>query len=358
MKAFYKTLSIIIILSFVLNFTACGVNKETSEEVNNLPRYSQVTALENKGENSEVYKIENKDLYKIGAIESLLGLTYNSKNQIYVYTENISKGQNFNHNKITIIKDNRKKELKDFYTALDTKLSPTGDKLAFRSFKEDSMESAEGMKIYDIKKSKYISLKSKVLVSGNLYGWISDNKIIYYGSMEGKSDSDKIYSYDFDSNKEEVYLDNTNGYCLHFIPIGNNILFISRQGNSQSVYYFDSEKNTTKSIATNVTSIIRSAANYQKVEAFFIGNEGDEKQMAVYKFSSKDLKIQRLTYDFPKELDEDSEIAMDIQGNIYFCGMDEPDQENSLDVYMYNREEGSINLISTHKGKYNVYSSG
>jgi hypothetical protein len=358
MKAFYKTLSIIIILSFVLNFTACGVNKETSEEVNNLPRYSQVTALENKGENSEVYKIENKDLYKIGAIESLLGLTYNSKNQIYVYTENISKGQNFNHNKITIIKDNRKKELKDFYTALDTKLSPTGDKLAFRSFKEDSMESAEGMKIYDIKKSKYISLKSKVLVSGNLYGWISDNKIIYYGSMEGKSDSDKIYSYDFDSNKEEVYLDNTNGYCLYFIPIGNNILFISRQGDSQAVYYFDSEKNTTKSIATNVTSIIRSAANYQKVEAFFIGSEGDEKQMAVYKFSSKDLKIQRLTYDFPKELDEDSEIAMDIQGNIYFCGMDEPDQENSLDVYMYDREEGSINLISTHKGKYNVYSSG
>ncbi|MTK11133.1 MAG: hypothetical protein F8N39_03280 [Clostridiaceae bacterium] len=358
MKAFYKTLSIIIILSFVLNFTACGVNKETSEEVNNLPRYSQVTALENKGENSEVYKIENKDLYKIGAIESLLGLTYNSKNQIYVYTENISKGQNFNHNKITIIKDNRKKELKDFYTALDTKLSPTGDKLAFRSFKEDSMESAEGMKIYDIKKSKYISLKSKVLVSGNLYGWISDNKIIYYGSMEGKSDSDKIYSYDFDSNKEEVYLDNTNGYCLHFIPIGNNILFISSQGNSQSIYYFDSEKNTTKSIATNMTSIIRSAANYQTGEAFFIGSEGDEKQMAVYKFSSKDLKIQRLTYDFPKELDEDSEIAMDIQGNIYFCGMDEPDQENSLDVYMYNREEGSINLISTHKGKYNVYSSG
>lgn len=358
MKAFYKTLSIIIILSFVLNFTACGLNKETSEEVDNLPRYSQVTALENKGENSEVYKIENKDLYKIGAIESLLGLTYNSKNQIYAYTENISKGQNFNHSKITIIKDNRKKELKDFYAALDTKLSPTGDKLAFRSFKEDSMESAEGMKIYDIKKSKYISLKSKVLVSGNLYGWISDNKIIYYGSMEGKSDSDKIYSYDFDSNKEEVYLDNTNGYCLHFIPIGNNILFISRQGNSQAVYYFDSEKNTTKSIATNITSIIRSAANYQKGEAFFIGSEGDEKQMAVYKFSSKDLKIQRLTYDFPKELDEDSEIAMDIQGNIYFCGMDEPDQENSLDVYMYDREEGSINLISTHKGKYSVYSSG
>lgn len=358
MKVFWKTLSIIVILFFALSFTACSFNRETSEEVDNLPHYAQVTALETKEENSYVYKIEDKDLYKIGTIERLLDLTYNFKNQIYVYTENISKGQNLNHNKVTIIKGNRKKELKDFYTALDTKLSPTGDKLAFRTFKEDSRESAEGMKIYDIKKGKYINLKSEVLVSGNLYSWISDSKIIYYGSIEGKANSDKIYSYDFNSNKEEVYLDNTKGYCINFIPIGNNLLFISRQGDSQSIYYFDCEKNIAKSVDTNITSIVRSAANQQKGEAFFIGSEDGEGQMSVYKFSSKDLKVQRLTYDFPKELNEASGIAVDIQGNIYFCGMDEPNQQNSLDVYMYDRQEGSINLISTHKGKYSVYSSG
>lgn len=341
----------------ILNLTACSYNKETLEEVNNLPHYSQITALENNEENSGVYKIENKGLYKIGTIENLLDLSYNNKNSVYVYLQNISKGKNFNDNKVVIIKDNRKKELKDFYAALDFKLNSSGDKLAFRSFKEDSRESAEGMRVYDIKRNKYISLKSNVRVSGNLYGWINENKIVYYGNIEGKKNSDKIYSYDFNTNKEEVYLDSISGYCTYFAPIGNSILFLAKEGDSQSLYYFDAEKDTVKGITNNIYRVSKSAANYKNGEIFFIGGE-DEKQLALYKFSSQGLKLERITYDFPKELDEMSGIAVDDQGNAYFGGTDVLDQNEKIDVYMYDSKEKSVNLISTHQGRYSVYNAG
>lgn len=357
MKSFKKILSFFIVSFVILGLTACNYNKETLEEVNNLPHYSQITALENNHENSDVYKIENKGLYKIGTIENLLDLSYNNKNAVYVYLQNISKGQNFNNNKVIIIKDKRKKELKDFYTAVDFKLNSLGDKLAFRSFKEDSRESAEGMRVYDIKKNKYINLKSSVLVSGNLYGWINDQKIIYYGNMGGKKNSDKIYSYDFETNKEEVYLDKIKGYCTYFVLMGKDILFLAKEGDKQSLYYFDSEKNITKSITNNIYSVSKSIVTYEKGEIFFIGSE-DEKQLALYKFSSKELNLERITYDFPKALDEMTGIATDDQGNVYFGGIDILDEDGKVDVYMYDGKEKSINLISTHKGKYSVYNSG
>lgn len=340
----------------ILNLTACSYNKETLEEVNNLPHYSQITALESNKENSDVYKIENKGLYKIGTIENLLHLSYNSKSAVYVYLQNISERKNFNNSKIAIIKDKKKKELKDFYAALDLKLNSSADKLAFRSFKEDSRESAEGMRVYDIKKNKYIKLKSNVLVSGNLYEWINENKLIYYGNIEGKKNSDKIYSYDFNNNKEEVYLDNINGYCTYFVPIGKNILFLAQKGEGQLLYYFNNEKNIVESITNNIGSISKSVVNFENGEIFFIGSEG-EKQSALYKFSSKDLNLERITYDFPKELDENSEMAADSQGNIYFGGTDVMEQDEKVDVYMYDGKDKSINLISTHKGRYSVYNS-
>lgn len=358
MKIRIKTLLTIVILLFTLIFTACSFSKEPSTEVKDLPQYSQVTVLENKEDNSDIYRIENKSLYKIGTTENLIHFLYCLQNKIFVSIENIQKGNNFYHNKIVVIKDKKKKELKDFYSALDAKISPNGYKIAFRSFKDDSRDSAEGMRVYDIEKGKYINLNSKVLVSGDLYEWISNDKIIYYGSISGEKDSDKIYSYDFTNNREEVYLDNTNGYCLSFVPIGKNLLFISRRIDSELVYYFDAEKNTTKSIPANIVKIRKYVANSKDGEVFFIGKEvEDSAQGALYKFSVKDSKIVRLTYDFPKSVYDASGLGIDDKGNVYFCGTDELKQYETLDVYMYDRDESSINLISNHKGKYSVYSS-
>lgn len=356
MKSFIKTTFLITFFIAILSFTACGSKKEELPKVNNLPHYSQVTAIENKDDTSDVFKIENNSLYNIGNIESVFDMVYNIKNSIYIYSVNISKGENLNNNKLVIIKDEKRKELKDFYSAVDLKINSSGDKLAFRTFSKDAQESAEGLKIYDINNKKYIDIKSKVLVSGSLYQWIDENRIIYYGGIEGQKNSNKIYLYDFISNKEEVYLDNINGYCMYFTPINKDILVLTRQGDKSKLYYYDSTRKKVEDVEGNIEEIYKSKADLKNGHIFLVAGE-DEANRALYKFSSENFKLERITYDFPKQVDILSGMGLDEQGNIYFSGIQNENEKDKKEVFMYDNKEHSINLISNHEGKYSVYSS-
>lgn len=356
MKTFVKITFFITFLFTIFNFTGCGSKEEELPKVTNLPHYSQVTAVENKDNTADVFKIENKGLYNIGNIENVLDMVYNIKNSAYIYSVSISKGENFDNNKLIIIKDEKRKELKDFYAALDLRINSSGDKLAFRTFSEDSKGSAEGLKIYDINNRRYIDIKSKVLVSGDLYQWIDENRIIYYGGIQGQKNSNKIYLYDFKSNKEEIYLDNINGYCMYFTPINKDILFLARQGNESKLYYYNSTNKNIKEVEGNIEEIYNSTANLKNGDIFLFAGE-DEGNTSLYKFSAQNLMMERITYDFPKQVDAISGIGLDEQGNIYFSGIQNESEKDKKDVFMYDNKEHSINLISNHEGKYSVYSS-
>lgn len=356
MKTFIKTTFFITFFFIVLSLTSCKAKQEELPVVSDLPHYTQVTAIESKNDAADVFKVENRSLYNIGKIENIIDMVYNIKSSVYVYSISISKGENLTNNKLEIIKDNRKRELKDFYAALDMRISPSGDKLAFRTYSKDSLESAEGLKIYDIKNSKYLNLNSKVLVSGNLYQWIDENKIIYYGSIEGQKNSNKIYLYDFSSNKEEVYLDNIDGYCMYIAPVNSGVLFLARKDDKSKLYYYDSKNNSVKEIEGSLDEIYKSITNTKNGEVFLLAQE-DEGNAALYKFSTENLKLERITYDFPKQIDISTGVGMDEEGNVYFSGLQDEGEKDKKDVFMYDNKERSINLISTHEGKYSIYSS-
>jgi hypothetical protein len=356
MNILAKTTFFITFFITILTLTACGSKEEKLPEVNNLPHYSQVTAIENKDSTAEVFKVENNALYNIGNIESIIDMVYSIKNSAYIYSVSVSKGENLDSNKLVIIKDKKRKELKDFYSAVDLKINSLGDKLAFRTFSKDAKESAEGLKIYDINNKKYINMNSKVLVSGNLYQWIDENKIIYYGSIEGEKNSNKIYSYNFSSNKEEVYLDNMNGYCMYFTPINKDILFLVSQGDELKLYYYDSEEKKSKAVAENIEEIYRSIADLKNGHIFLFA-EGSGGNVELYEFSTESLQLERITYDFPKQIDTLSGMGLDGEGNVYFSGIQNEENKDKKDVFMYSNKEHSINLISSHEGKYSVYSS-
>lgn len=356
MNVLTKTTFFITFFITILIFTACGKKDEKLPEANNLPQYSQVTAIENKDGAADVFKIENNALYKIGNIENIADMVYNIKNSAYVYSVKVAKGENFDNNKLVVIKDKRIKELKDFYAAVDLKINSSGDKLAFRAFSKDAQESAEGLKIYDINNKKYIDMKSKVLVSGDLYQWIDENRIIYYGGIENQKNSNKVYLYDFNSNKEEVYLDNIDGYCLYFAPINKDILFLARQVDGVKLYCYDDTDKKAKAISGNVGEIYGSITDLKNGNVFLFAGE-DGGNTSLYKFSAENLKLERITYDFPKKIDISSSMGLDGEGNVYFSGIQNEEDKQKKDVFMYNNKDHSINLISNHEGKYSVYSS-
>lgn len=357
MKSFLKSVILIITFLISLTFVSCGVKKEQKVEENNVPNYSEVTVLENSNGNFNAFKIGDKALISVGSnTGNVIEMAYNVKNSVYVHSISVPNDEGSSKNVIDINSSGKEFQLKDFYSALDLKLNNSGDKLAFRTFKSNSLSSAEGMKVYDIKNNKYLKLKSKVLVSGKLYEWIDENKIIYYGSIEGKKNSQKIYMYDLKKDKEEVYLDGINGNCVYFHPMKNGTLILSSKGYSQQLYYYDIESKTAKNIAVNLTEIYRTVANYKNEEVFILGTEGGQTN-ALYVFSYKDLTLKRLTYDFPKNLDVSAGLAIDNNDNVYFCGMEDLEQSSKKDVYMYNEKESSVNLISAEQGNYSVYGS-
>ncbi|AKN34006.1 hypothetical protein Ccar_25495 [Clostridium carboxidivorans P7] len=357
MKSFLKSVILIITFLISLTFVSCGIKKEQKVEENNVPNYSEVTVLENSNGNFNAFKIDDKALASVGSTTgNVIDMAYNVKNSVYVHSISVPNGENSSKNIIDINSLGKKLQLKDFYSALDLKLNNNGNKLAFRSFKSNSLSSAEGMKVYDIKNNKYLKLKSKVLVSGKLYEWIDENKIIYYGSVEGEKNSQKIYMYDFNKDKEEVYLDDISGNCVYFAPMKNGILILSSKADSEQLYYYDIESKTAKSIAANLTEIYKTVTNYKNEEIFILGTEGGQTN-ALYVFSYKDLSLKRLTYDFPKNLDVSAGLAIDSNDNIYFCGMENLEQSIKKDVYMYSEKENSVNLISAEQGNYSVYGS-
>ncbi len=355
MNVFLKAIVLITTFLVSLSFTSCTTKKDQKVEIENAPKYSDVTVLENNNEEFNVFKIQNKELYSIGNTDDILDMVYNIRNSVYVYSIRLSKREDVAKNIIDINAAGKKNSLKDFFSAVDLKLNYSGDKLAFRTFKDASLASAEGMKVYDIKNNKYLKLKSKVLVSGKLYEWIDENRIIYYGSIEGQKNSKKIYVYDFQKDKEDIYLNDIRGNCVYFVPMKNSTLILSSGGDKQLLYSNDIGSKTTKDISTNITEIYKSIVNYKDEEIFFFGSEGGDTK-ALYMFSYKDFNLKRITYDFPKNLDISSGLAMDSEGNVYFCGMENVEVNNKKDIFMYNRKENSVNIISTEQGDYSLYS--
>jgi len=299
-----------------------------------------------------VYNVDNYQLYENGTIDDVTQIVYDKEKSVYVYLVNMDKRGQSSNNKIVIIDKGIKSEIKDFFSAMDIKLNSSGDKIAYRTFKSNSPDSAQGMKIYDLKSKKYLKLNSEVLVSGNLYTWLDDHRIIYYGSVENKKNSDKIYMYDFNTSKEEVYLEDTKGYCIYFTSLGNNLLFLSRVGEGLYLYYYEDKSKEFKLLSDNFREIYKSLSDEGNGTIFFFASMG-EKDTALYKFTPNNNELKRITYDFPKNIKTSSEMSRDEEGNVYFIGFQ--NEESSEEIFMYNIYEKSINIISDHEGNYNIY---
>jgi len=226
-------------------------------------------------------------------------------------------------------------------------MNALGKFLAFRGYSEDSLESAQGLKIFNLDTKEIINTRSKVLVSGNVYNWRDEKSILYYGTIPGTANSIKIYMYNVEEKKEEVYCDNINGTCLYLLPVKEDAIYLKSQGDSAEIEYYNF-KNKSKTVLSKEISEIYNA-KYNKItdEVYFTGKAEKDTSAALYKISMKTLKVARITYNFPENTAIDSQIGINAQGNVFFTG--------SNGVFMYNYSNNSVNLISTSTGEYKVY---
>lgn len=346
---------ILLVTLIFLMIVTCSCNRnKVNDNVPQviLPKYSKVSILRSEENNISVFQEKELSLKSIEKLKNISDIKYNNKNNIYVFKEIISKGENFNKSIIKILSLNGEKVLQDFYTAEDMKLSPNANYLAYRSFKEDSFDSAEGLKIYDIKMNKPILINNQTLVSGNLYTWLNEDEILYYGASDDKGVN--IFKYNIKNEEETLYTPLLNGYCKFFIPYKDNILMLLDNGESNNLMIYSKSDNSLKKLDISFEIIYDGIYNEKQKEIFMIAAENGE-EANLFKLSLDDLSLNKVNYDFPKSLDSNGGLAIDDRGFIYYLGYSEDDKLKN-DVFIYNEDEDSNVLISDEPSYYKIIS--
>lgn len=358
MKYLKKSVLFLFIGIFILEFTACSnvskkTNIEKSSNTEETVKFSEIMALSKEGNEERIYSIKDTDFKAVGVLNNISQINYNKSSNIAAYTNIISQGTNFTKNYIQIIYKGKKNDINSEFSYMDSRLSPSGKQIAFRSFSEDSLFSAKGLSVYDTYTGKKIDFDKKVIVSGDLYRWTSDGNLLYYGVEAGEKGYGKIYSYNFENSERKIVFDKFNGYCTFFAPVSNGkFIYIENDFNSNNMYYYDSKNNKSILIGNTIEKVNDYILDNKNNIIYFIGRENMSQENSIYKLTISDKSIKRITYDFPKIVDETGGMAIDNSGKLYFCGLDI--NNNGNNIYMYLCENNSVNLITNKSGVYHI----
>lgn len=358
MISFKKYAFFLTALIFSVELSSCGAAKKEKNNIK-LPGYSEIIALKSKQEDSYIYSVDGKSLIQTEKIGAVSEINYNNISGFYAYLKDIGLGNSLRHNNIDILTKGGENIINNFFSASDMRLSPDAGKLAFRAYKNDSLQSAEGMVIYDISKGRYLNLKSKILISGNLYRWLSKDEVMYYGISKDGNSNGEIYKYNLITNNEIQVLKDIEGYCTFFIPVGDNILYIEKNQNNSKLCYYNTKSDKKNIISSDIGDIWDAVPDYKHNSVYFIGSRINEPYCSIYKITLDDLVVQRITFDFPKNVEKSGGIALSAEGILYFCGVNEDVADSKDDVYSFDIQDSSINIISsrTDSGIYKVFYS-
>lgn len=343
-----KILFYLIII--IINLNLIGCNKDTTNEKVLDKSYSDVIILEKKEDNTiSVYNAEKDMLKEVDKIPLTSEVVYNNSEKKYVYLRHHQEDTKKNY--IEILSSKRQKKIDNFYFSKDLKISPKGSKLAYRSFKDSSIDTAEGMKIIDTDKGSEIRLKNSSIVSGNLYNWIGEDEILYYGILEKDNIRQiGIFKYDFKKEEEELYVKDIDGFCTYFSPIEDNLLILTTLGEKTKLYLKGRDKE--KFISDNIENIYSSVYDKENKRIFLIASQRYINIPAIYEINLKDYSLEKINYDFPKEVDMYGGLKLDSNGLLYYCGISEEYGKN--DVYVFNSKDRSNSIITIYSSEYNI----
>lgn len=356
----YKIIQYLILLSTVLFLISCSKAPEKtkiSQEQLALKKvkFTEVMALEIDGDKEKILKINDKDFTKEESLSSVIDLKYNINNNVGIYLNFVSSGTNFNKTYISILNKNKRFYIKKDFSYMDMRISNNGGRLAFRSFSKDSLSSPVGVSVYSTVNGKKLKFDKDVVISGDLYRWQDNDNILYYGVASDEQGYGKIYSYDFSTGEKNVKFDKFQGYCTYFMPLDNgDIIYVENDVNKNSINYYDKKQNKISLISNNIDEIDDYAIDVSNSVLYYIGKEAGSSYAALYRINLADKKVDRITYDFPAIADKSGGMSIDVNGRVYFCGSQS--ESGDSDIYMYDRNNNSTNLVSKKSGTYHIVS--
>lgn len=354
----YKIVRYLILLSAILFLVSCSKPPEKTNKEQlaiNKIKLVEIMSLSIYGNKEKILKINGTAFTQAENLTDVKDIKYNKDNNVAVYLDIISAGINLDKTYINIL--NKKKSFyitKDF-SYMDMRISNKGDKLAVRSFSKDSLASPEGVSVYSTVNGRKLNFDKNVIISGDLYRWQDNDNLLYYGVSDSEGGYGKIYNYDFITDSSSVKFDKFQGYCTYFIPLDNgDIIYVENDSNKDSINYYDKRQNKVILISNNIDEIDDYVIDSTNNTVYYIGREAGASYAALYKINLADMKLNRLTYDFPAIADKTGGMSIDSDGRIYFCGSQT--ETGDSDIYMYDRSNGSTNLVTQKSGTYHIIS--
>lgn len=319
---------VLTILSLSFMFVSCS-NKKINSKV---PSNEESINL-NKGsvllEENGTYKVKNlvDNSYQNIKSDNVI-INYNKESGTYVYTK---EGKHF------IVYDGNQIEIKDSnYNFI--KLSDDGKYASYMSY-----DNGYKLKVISLENNKEVNIKSNVVISGNLYDFISNDRLVYYGVSN--SGENGIFTYDLKSGKEELLYKLQGGGYVGFLKGNNDSVFILKQKSEMDREII--EINSNDKSANIISKDFKTVNDLEKLNgSYYILGEPFDNSKSLYEV--KNNKLNRLVYSFPPVID--MEKGIEVSGdNIVFVGSNTT-LENE-EVFSY--KDNSVSIISSKEGIYN-----
>lgn len=222
-------------------------------------------------------------------------------------------------------------------------ISPKGTKLLYRYNSGDKI----GYKVLDLQNFKEFDFNENLAISGENVKFVNEDQLILYGvDLEKRQSGLYIYnikdgSYTLEKQIVKAFID--------YIDLVEDQVVLYTQSSIDGkkncyIYNLDSKK---ESVISNEVGEIESLCKIGNV-VYFIGTKG-EGLRSLYSIDITNNKLDRLVYDFPKNISEKSKLIV-VGDNIYFLGFNDSKEKNAL--YRYNPKDKSIKLIDSNKGQY------
>ena len=319
---------ILIILSLSLTFISCN-SKSNIENSNlnlqpiNLEKGSVL--LESNGK-YKVFDLQ-EDKYH-GISNDRVIINFNKESGTYVFVKD-GKHYIYYKGKEIQIKDSN-------YNFI--KISYDGRYVSYMSY-----DNGYNLKVISLEDDKEINIKSKVAISGNLYDFIKNDKLVYYGISEDKING--VFTYDLKENKEELLYNLKSGGYVDFLKGDLNSVFVFQQkANNEKILL---EINAENKNINNISNSFKSINDLEKQDnSYYILGEAFDDTKSLYKL--KDKNVKKLVFSFPSIINMKKGIQISNSG-ILFIGSNS--SEGKEEIFSY--KDNSVSLISNKEGNYN-----
>ncbi|MDK0889668.1 DPP IV N-terminal domain-containing protein [Clostridium perfringens] len=337
-KAAALSLLVLVILSITL--AGCNFSKGSNEEDSKGKKLKLPCSIVStiSGEDVLYYEVEGDSLKKLDLNLKGHMEVYSEELGLAVYREFADKGTN-----LIITNGVKKHKISVEGNIEELIISPKGTKLLYRYNSGDKI----GYKVLDLQNFKEFDFNENLAISGENVRFVNEDQLILYGvDLEKKQSGIYIYnikdgSYTLEKQIVKAFID--------YIDLVEDqvVLYTQSSIDGKKNCYIYNLDNKKESVISNEVGEIESLCKIGNV-VYFIGTKG-EGLRSLYSIDITNNKLDRLVYDFPKNISEKSKLIV-VGDNIYFLGFNDSKEKNAL--YRYNLKEKSIKLIDSNKGQY------